>query len=90
LFVTILGILVTRSVRRRRQRNGAFLAALASGTPSVRRGNNGVPESKPVLWESLITSVDDEGKGWAEISVRHFFNSLIIICILKAFVMVSL
>ena len=64
--MTILGILVTRSVRRRRQRNGAFLAALASGTPSVRRGNNGVPE-KPVLWESLITSVDDEGKGWAGI-----------------------
>jgi len=87
--VTILGILVTRSVRRRRQRNGAFLAALASGTPSVRRGNNGVPE-KPVLWESLITSVDDEGNGWAEISVRHFFNSLIIICILRAFAMVSL
>jgi hypothetical protein len=95
--VTIFAALVTRSVRRRRQRNAAFAAALASGTfgPSgARRGNqDGAPESKPVLWESLITSVYDEGKGWAGLSVRHFPDrpySLIIIRMLRAYAMVSL
>jgi hypothetical protein len=88
--VTIFAALVTRSVRRRRQRNAAFVAALASGTygPSgARRGNrDGVPE-KPVLWESLVTSVFDEAKGWAGLSVRHFPDrpySLIIIRMLRA------
>jgi hypothetical protein len=89
--VTIFAALVTRSVRRRRQRNTAFAAALASGTygPSgAHRGNQDwVPESKPVLWETLITSVYDEGKGWAGLTVRQFPNrshSLIIIRMLRA------
>jgi len=95
LFVTILATLVTRSVRRRRQRNAAFAVALASGTfgPSgAHRGNqDGAPASKPILWETLITSVSDEGKGWGDISVRHFPNrsrSLIIIRVLRAFAVV--
>ena len=69
--MTIIAALVTRSVRRRRQRNAAFVAALASGAygPTV-----GAPESKPVMWETLITSVDDEGESWAGLSVRHFSN----------------
>jgi hypothetical protein len=75
LFVTILAALVTRSVRRRRQRNAAFAAALASGAygPSgAHRGNqDGASVSKPVMWETFITSVYDEGTGWASISVRH-------------------
>jgi hypothetical protein len=75
LFVTIFAALVTRSVRRRRQRNASFLAALASGTYGPPRGNQDwVPESKPVLWEARITSVYDEGKGLAGLSVRHFPN----------------
>lgn len=78
LFVTILAALVTRSVRRRRQRNAAFGAALASGThgtSGAHRGNqDGTPTSKPVLWETLVTSAYDEGKGWADLSVRHFPN----------------
>ncbi|KAN0123595.1 hypothetical protein V8E52_002927 [Russula decolorans] len=69
LFVTIFAALVTRSVRRRRQRNASFLAALASGTYGPPRGNQDwVPESKPVLWEARITSVYDEGKGLAGLS----------------------
>ena len=90
LFVTIFAALVTRSVRRRRQRNAAFVAALASGTygPSGahRSNRDGVPE-KPVLWESLVTSVYDEAKGWAGLSVRHFpdrIYSLRIIRMLRA------
>lgn len=75
--MTILAALVTRSVRRRRQHNATFAAALASGAygPSgAHRGNrDGVLDSKPVLWETFITSVDnEEEKGWAGISVRHF------------------
>jgi hypothetical protein len=92
--VTIFAALVTRSVRRRRQRNAAFVAALASGTYGPHRGNRGgAAESKPVLWEARITSVYDEGKGWAGLSVRHCPNrsdSLIIIYMLRASAMVSL
>ncbi|KAF8476735.1 hypothetical protein DFH94DRAFT_757904 [Russula ochroleuca] len=68
LFLMILSVLVVRSVRRRRQRNAAFVAALASdsyGPSAALRGKHGGPESKPVLWETLITSVYDAGKGWA-------------------------
>lgn len=72
LFVTIFAALVTRSVRRRRQRNAAFVAALASGTYGPHRSNrDGAAELKPVLWEARITSVYDEGKGWAGLSVCH-------------------
>jgi len=87
LFVTIFAALVTRSVRRRRQRNAAFVEALASGTYGPHRGNqDGAPHSKPVLWEALITSAYDERKGWAGLSVRHFpnrSNSLIIVRMLS-------
>jgi hypothetical protein len=76
LFVTIVAALVTRSIRRRRQRNAAFAADLASGRYGPlgsRRGNQDrFQVSKPVLWETLITSEYDEGNGWAGISVRHF------------------
>ena len=96
LFVTILAALVTRSVRRRRLRNAAFGAAFASGAygPSgAQRGNqDGASASKPILWETLITSVYDEGTGWAGLSVRHFPNrshSLIIIRMLRPYITVS-
>ena len=65
--MTILGALITRSVRRRRLRN----AALASGTYEYEP--NGA-ESKPVLWETLITSASDGEKGWPGLLVRPFSN----------------
>jgi len=56
LFMTIVGVvLVARSVRRRRLRNAPLVAALASGAS----------ESKPVLWETLITAGSDGEKGWS-------------------------
>jgi hypothetical protein len=33
-------------------------------------------ESKPVLWETLITSVSDGEKGWPGLLVRPVSNSL--------------
>ncbi|KAH9991242.1 hypothetical protein BJV77DRAFT_962899 [Russula vinacea] len=63
-----LGVLVVRSVRRRRQRNAAFVAALASGSYgplAALRGKHEGPQPQPVLWETLITSAYDAGKGWA-------------------------
>ena len=72
----IVGVLVVRSVRRRRQRNTAFAAALASGSYgplAALRGKQGA-ESQPVLWETLITSVYDPGKRWAGLLVRLFYT----------------
>jgi hypothetical protein len=69
----ILGAFVTRTVRRRRQRNAAALTALTTGDygrTTVPRGKfDKLPASKPVVWETRVTSMDDEAKGWASIFV---------------------
>lgn len=73
----IVAVLVVRSVRRRRQRNAAFVAALASGSYgplAALRGKHEGPQPQPVLWETLITSAYDAGKGWAGLLVG-FFNA---------------
>ncbi|KAI9508415.1 hypothetical protein F5148DRAFT_1284083 [Russula earlei] len=54
-FLIILGVLVWRTIHRRRLRNAtaAAFAAEASG-----------PESKPTLWETYIGPANDGGKWW--------------------------
>jgi hypothetical protein len=70
----ILGAFVSRSVRRRRQRSAAALTALTTGdygrTTGLRGKFEKLPASKPVVWETRITPMDDEAKGWAGIFVR--------------------
>jgi len=71
----ILGAFVSRSVRRRRLRNAAALTALTTGdygraTGGLRGKFDKLPASKPVVWETRITPMDDEAKGWAGIFVR--------------------
>ncbi|KAI0295178.1 hypothetical protein B0F90DRAFT_1820666 [Multifurca ochricompacta] len=77
LLFVIFGILVARSVRLRRRRNAAVLAAIAAGTyvpPSTRNGRklDGPLAPKPVLWEAHLSSplpldVSHVEKGWADI-----------------------
>ncbi|KAH9958111.1 hypothetical protein BC827DRAFT_1269726 [Russula dissimulans] len=78
LLFVIFSMLVARSVRLRRQRHAAVLAAIATGSYSPsntalhgrRAGNLLAP--KPVLWEARIvpslesTNINTE-KGWDEI-----------------------
>jgi hypothetical protein len=98
LFLMILGAFVSRSVRRRRQRGAAALTALTTGNYGRATGLRGKfdsrPASKPVLWETRITPVDDEAKGWAGIFVSllipNLVNSSIIIPHAEMFAMVSL
>ncbi|KAI0248019.1 hypothetical protein BJV78DRAFT_1363793, partial [Lactifluus subvellereus] len=71
LLFVIFGTLVVRSVRLRRQRNAAVLAAIAAGTyvpaTALRGKSDGPLAPKPLLWEAHVVPVDDAEKGWGGI-----------------------
>ncbi|KAI0270466.1 hypothetical protein BC834DRAFT_967254 [Gloeopeniophorella convolvens] len=70
LLFAIFGTLVVRSVRLRRRRNAAILAAIANGTyvPAAARGGkpgDAALAPKPRLWEAHLAPPDaDVEKGW--------------------------
>jgi hypothetical protein len=83
----ILGAFVSRGIRRRRLRNAAALTTLTTGDYGRAIGPRGkfdkLPASKPVVWETRITPMDDETKGWAGIFVRLLSSPTLLTLILS-------